>query len=213
MGAGDPYVTLAQLKAYAGIKPEQTGEDANLTQALASATDEVDDHCNRQFNQDAVATPRIYAPQLGTSMYVFYSGNVIRTDDFYTTDSLVIEVGQFGGGYGTPWSASDYELLPRNGVVGGAPGFPFNRLQLSPYLGGVFFNRDRVRVTAKWGWAAVPASVRQATLLLAAENHALQGAPLGIAGFNQGLGIVKVHNIPQVEKLLRKYVVRPVLVG
>jgi hypothetical protein len=61
-----------------------------------------------------------------------------------------------------------------------------------------------VQVTAQWGWAAVPDSVKQATKILAAEIFRLKDAPLGVAGFND-FGPVRVREVPQVSMLLKRY--------
>ena len=39
-----------------------------------------------------------------------------------------------------------------------------------------------MKVTARWGWAAVPSTIKQATLLQASRLLARRDAPFGIAG-------------------------------
>jgi hypothetical protein len=60
-----------------------------------------------------------------------------------------------------------------------------------------------VKVTAKWGWLAVPDAVQQATLFLANQYYkTAREAPLGVAGFGD-FGAVRVRAMPQVENLLQ----------
>lgn len=213
MGAiGDPYITLPQLKSYLSIPVASTQSDAELTYVIGAASREVEGHCNRQFNKATSATPRTYSPQIGTIDYWAYSNTVIRTDDFCTDAGLIVEVGQVGGSFSQPWQLSELELLPRDGVVGGVPGFPFTRISVPPW-NTVFYLRERVRVTAVWGWDSVPAPVIQATLMLAAYHYKTRDAPLGSAGFNQGLGVVKAKSVPEVCALLEQFVSRPVLIA
>ena len=110
MALGDPYVTLAEMRAYLKIEPERTEMNPRLEAAIAAASRFVDRHCHRQFNKADTATEREFK-LCGPTLYV---------DDFYTTDSLVVA--------GKAWATDDYTLLPLNGVYEGKPGRPFFRL-------------------------------------------------------------------------------------
>lgn len=203
MPLGDPYATLPQLKAYllgSQMAATDTLDDNELTDALESASAEIEDHCDRQFNDAGTASPRLYKPL--TSLLVL-------VDDFHTTTGLVVESDDDGDGvYETTWAAADYQLEPLNGVVGGRPGWPFCRIRA---VGSRRFG-PMVQVTARWGWAAVPAPVHQSALILAAETHKLRSAPFGVAGFGE-FGVVRVRNNPMVAKKLRRYERNPVLVA
>jgi len=63
----------------------------------------------------------------------------------------------------------------------------------------------RVRVTARWGWSAVPAQVKQATILRAVALFKRKDAPHGVAGFD-GFGVVRLRQDPDVEALLQPFV-------
>src|SRR5438067_2223334 len=195
MALCDPYATLAELKAYIGIS--DTVDDAQLTDALNTASRAVESHCDRQFNAATTATARIYRPDdyLWTSV-----------DDFSTTTGLVIATDEdFDGVFETPWAASDYELDPLNGIVAGETGWPFSKIRA---VSGRFFprpgyfypiapngyptyRRSTLQVTAQWGWATVPAAVKQATLIIAAETFKMKDAPFGVAGFGD-MGVIRV---------------------
>jgi hypothetical protein len=69
-----------------------------------------------------------------------------------------------------------------------------------------------VRVTARWGWSAVPTAVKQATILLASRGFKRYDSALGVAGFGD-LGAIRVSRTdPDVTALLEPYVLRRNLV-
>lgn len=201
MALGDRYATLADLKGYLAVN--DSVDDTVLEDALDSVSREIEDHCGRQFNQTTTATPRRYRAEHGCLMQV---------DDLHTTTDLVVETDGDGDGvFETTWSDTDFELEPLDGVVGGVPGWPFWTLRAvasRTFPSG----RAAVRVTAQWGWAAVPEPVRQACLILAAETAKLKDAPFGVAGFGD-YGAVRVKNNPMAAQKLQPYVRYPVLVG
>lgn len=204
MAFGDSYATLDELKAYVGIS--DTVDDLKLTDALDVASRAVESFCDRQFNQVTVATPRVYRPEEWLWLTV---------DDFYTTDGLVVQVDyDFDGDFETTWQPNEYELTPLNGIVGGEPGWPFYTIR-SAVIGRWFpkpekffrlpeLRKATVQVTAQWGWAAVPAAVKQSTLILASETFKLKDAPFGVAGFGD-MGVIRVRDNPVVARRLAKY--------
>jgi hypothetical protein len=207
---GDTYATLPELKKYL---QSSNASDSMLEDALATATADIDEFCNRHFNRDDAASARVYCPK------AFYE---LEVDDFHTTAGLIIKTDFNGDGtFETTWSATDYELKPFNGVVNGKPGWPYNKINA---VGSHWFpvydhvglryghHQATVEVTAQWGWAAVPAPVKQACLILAAEAYELKGAPLGVAGMSE-FGIVRVRRNPIVATKLLPYVKNRLQVG
>jgi hypothetical protein len=59
-------------------------------------------------------------------------------------------------------------------------------------------------VTARWGWSAVPAAVKTATVLRAVNLFKRKDAPHGVAGFD-GFGVVRLRQDPDVMVLLQPY--------
>lgn len=196
MGAiGDSYVTLNQLKAHLGIDLTDTAKDDLLTVALQSASQEIENHCHRQFNKVDSPSARIYRVDFC---------ELIVVDDFYTTAGMTIKIGPIGGGFGPAWATSQYRLEPQNGVVNGIPGWPYWRIALTPWAVPLF-SFEELEVTAAWGWGAVPAPVKESCLLLAAMNWKLRDAPLGVAGFKD-FGTTKVRDNPIATARLCPYV-------
>jgi hypothetical protein len=206
MALGEPYVELERLKDYLKIKSDKVEQEANLTDAIASASGEIEKHCNRQFNKSDVATARTYEPVDECTVYV---------DDFWTTEDLVVEIDTAGdGSFSTVVPASDYELYPANNVVDGQIGWPFYEISLVAGYFPIYGRRKNVvRVTAKWGWAVVPEAVRQATVIIAAETFQLKDAPFGTAGMDQFGNIYHVRDNRIAAGKLARYCRRRIPAG
>ena len=167
------YASLGDLKS--AIRITDTDSDGLLQVALDAATTAIDEHCNRTFVVPAMATARVFEP---------VNGKVV-TDDFYTTDGLIISVGGTVIPAAVPFVSAGYTLTPENATALGEPytGFSYTSFPLSafPLLWAV--QRATVTVTAKWGYAAeVPAAVELACLLQASRWFARRNSPYGIAG-------------------------------
>lgn len=182
MALGDSYATLAELKTHVGIPADEDMKDEVLQWALDSASREIETCCERQFNKTTTATQRTFRLSCGS----------VEVDDFWTTDGLIID--------GNAYSADDYDLWPLNGVVNGVPGWPYG--EIVSY--GRWLPECRVTVTAQWGWADVPAPIKQACLMLAGRNYKLADSPLGVAGMDE-FGSVRVRDNPDIAKKLKPY--------
>lgn len=205
MALGDPYATLAELKQRLGIDTSDTTEDTVLTAVLASATAAVNSFCDRQFNDAGTTSAREYRPA---------TCDHVDVDDFSTTTGLIVAVDTGGDGtYATTLTASDYLTEPLNGIVNGQPGWPYSEIvHLTGRWPTPRTKRPTVRVTARWGWTAVPAPVKQATLIMAHETARQKEAPGGIGGFSD-FGIIRVRDNPFAARLLMPYDRHPVMVA
>lgn len=210
MAIGEPYVTLNEMKTYLGIDLAKVSQDTSITNAVDSASREIERFCNRQFNKDTVATARVFEP---------IDWRHAKVDDFWTTSGLIVETDPGGtGAFSNTWSSGDYELEPLNGIVDGQAGWPFNRLRscggfyMPIYRREPYRRKAVLRLTAQWGWATVPSPVKQACFILAAQTFKLADAPFGVAGMDQ-FGVVRVRDLPQVAAKLSRYVDEPVMVG
>lgn len=202
MAVGDSYADAAALKARLRIR-DDTDNDL-LTEALDVASRGIEHCCNRQFNDAGAASARVF--------YVD-SPTAAKVDDFSTTTGLVVETdGARDGSYSTVWTSAQYGLWPLNGVVDGVPGWPYWRIHGT----GVYFpicdRRALLRVTARWGWAAVPSPVREATLILAEDLFKLRDSPFGAGGYGE-YGRIKAKENPNVWMRIAPYRREVVLVG
>ncbi len=84
----------------------------------------------------------------------------LPVDDFYTTEDLEVTID------GVTWDAATYEPRPWNGMVNGEAGWPYFDL-FAINRSWPIRRRATIEVTARWGWAAVPSGIAEATLRIA----------------------------------------------
>lgn len=188
------YATLEQVKA--ALRVDDDIDDDLLDAAIEAASRYVDGYCDRSF-QPAAAGTAVYIP----------SG---RHDDLLVDDLTAItsvEIDEdLDETFGTALRPVDYLPLPVNQRSGGIT-FPFSRIRpiedgYWPTAGG----RATVRIVGTFGWPAVPAAVREATILQAMRLHTRLASPAGVVSFGD-MGAVRVSRFadPDVEMLLEPY--------
>lgn len=187
------YVGVDDFKD--ALRITHDGFDGLIDTIVSSASRQVDEYCVDQFWRAEPATARTFVAE---SPYSLWTGS------FASTDDLVVEFdGDDDGVF--------EELVPASGwqaeITGVSPGRPYRRLgffhphQLpgtSRWACALGARRARVRVTAHWGWSAVPSQVRQACLLLAIDQFKakdlMDGATrTGFGTAGGGLGTQKRH--------------------
>lgn len=201
------YATKAELKERIGDTGGGTAHDAMLDRILDASSRAVDAHCGRQFGTATGA--RYYTARREDLPGAYgYPGRawMLELDDLFDAPTLVdvdtVGDGTFAGVAG----AAALELLPRNAIANGVPFTRARFLSSSAYLPtGV---PDEVRVTAAWGWPAVPDAVVEATLAHAHRLYWGRNAPSGVAGSPE-LGselrlLDRIH--PDAASVLRPYV-------
>lgn len=192
MAIGDPYITLAELKYYMGFEDSDVERDALLTDAARTASEQVDLFCNRQFNKVSSATARVYIAD---------SVDHVFTDDMSAAPTLV-EVMETDDVWTT---FTDYTLKPLNGIRNGTPGWAYWHMVSKRGEVWPVAEEPTVRVTAVWGWAAVPKAVKQATLQIAAETYQLKDTRMGLAGADQFGTVVRVRDNQLVRGWISQY--------
>lgn len=203
MALGDDYATLTQLADRMGLN--DSTDDARLVGALATVSRGIETVCGRQFNDAGEVSARRFYP--GTS-------DVANIHDFSTDQGLLVATDTADNGtYATTWDAADYQLEPLDGIVSQVPGWAYWTIRA---VGSRCFpcraRRAPLQVTARWGWAAVPAPVEEACLIVSSETVKLRDAPFGVAGYD-GWGAIRVRQNPVAMGMLRAYMRDPVLVG
>ncbi len=169
------YASTAELRAYLRIPVADTADDTQIALAANAASRSVDHHCNRQFGQVTTADARVYTPRWDRRRASW----VIDVDDISSTDDLSIMIDD-DGDQTFDLEIDDYRLLPLNAA---AVSHPWTQILVSSDSTNLPTAREgSVEVTAEWGWAAVPDSVKEATLLQGSRFFMRQQAPFGIAG-------------------------------
>lgn len=199
MALGDSYATLAELQLrIAGGVTVPSSLDATLTQCLATASRAVEKATGRQFNDAGSATARVFEP---CSRYL------LEVNDFSTNTGLVVKLDSAGDGtYATTVDAANYESRPLNGISDGESGWPYWQLCAVNYCWPSYWSRAPLQVTARWGWTAVPAGVKEGTLILAEEIYKLRDTPFGTGGYGQ-FGIIHARQNPNVWLRIAPYAV------
>jgi len=194
-----PYASLVLLKSSIGMASTDTTRDDLLNMALNGASRSVEKYCDGRmpgaFYLDMSATARMFDIREAVRRDPYW-GEWIHVDDIGSTSGLIVEVSSDN----TTWSTlTDCETGPDNAL---ARSRPIDTL-FSPTW--QFSYRRLARVTAKWGWPAVPDEIVQATLLQASRLYRRKDSPEGVAG-SADWGLVRVPNLdPDVKALLADF--------
>lgn len=189
------YAALAELKARMGIDADDTSRDTELQGKLTAASRDIDKDTGRRFWLDPVAVARIYHLRHNVTR-----DGVLLVDDIGDTTGLTVEVGTIGTATWTTLDADRYEAVPENALTDGEP---VTGLLLCSGWG---WGGNRVRVTALWGWPAVPEQIKEATLLRAHRLARRKDSPEGVAG-NSDFGVVRVSRWdPDYDALIGPFV-------
>jgi hypothetical protein len=189
------YVALSELKSALGITVST--DDAFLNLAIDSAEQSIDDLCGRKFSADGSASARTYRAQPYLAV----------TDDISTLTGLVVKTDTSGDGtFDTTWASTDYQVEPLNNLLKTTPRSVNNLRAVGSYTFPVYGDGlAAVEVTAKWGWPAVPDSIKQAALMLASRLYGRKASPMGVIGVGD-FGPVRIsRSDPDIAHLLMDY--------
>jgi hypothetical protein len=198
MAITNGYASLAEVKG--ALRITDNIDDALLETAIEAASREIDGYTERSFYNS------------GASTRVFIPGDAFYTEIDDAVSITRIETSSDGSTFDTDWDlATDVQFEPLNGIVGGLDR-PFDRLRaIGDYLWPMFDIKNvnaheaTVRVTATWGWAAVPTAIKQATILYSARQYKRYDSPLGVAGFGD-IGAINITRIdPDVMALVAPF--------
>jgi len=192
MAISQGYTTLASVKAI--LRLTDNVDDTLLEECIEAASREIDTHCERVFTY-ATAT-RIFAPR------DYY---VTEIDDLISLTALKTSSGA-DGVFDVTWTATDYQLEPLNGLVGGRYA-PYTAIRaVGDYTYTTPLQEATVQVQGVFGYGtAVPTDVKQACNLLSIRQFKRYDSPLGVAGFGD-IGVVRVSRVdPDIESLLAPY--------
>lgn len=192
MAISQGYTTLASVKAI--LRITDNVDDSLLEECIEAASREIDTHCERVFTY-ATAT-RVYAPR---------DSYVTEIDDLISLTTLKTSSGA-DGVFDITWAATDYQLEPLNGLVGGRYA-PYTAIRaVGDYTYTRSLEEATVQVQGVFGYGtAIPTDVKQACNLLSIRQFKRYDSPLGVAGFGD-IGVVRVSRVdPDIEALLAPY--------
>lgn len=135
-------------------------DDAQITTDLTAISRFLDARMGRFFSRDVTPVARVYLPGvLGAGLVV---------DDMAAAPVAVAIDTARNGTYATALLSTDYELLPRNAAWEPEPR-PWTEIRLLPWgARRTFAAGTLVRVTAQFGWPAVPLAIQRACIHLTA---------------------------------------------
>ena len=155
-------ITEAQLKAWLNI--DDSSDDGLLAMITGTASQMIRSYCGRSFEVDAaqVASARYFDRVGDRSAFI---------DDCWSITAVATDDGD-DGTYSQSWTTSDYQADPVGGIgPTGLTGWPYTSLTAIGDLDFPTVDRPAVKVTAKWGWTALPTEVLNATLMMAGEIY------------------------------------------
>ena len=181
------YVTDAELGTYLGS--ESTVETAPLRAlAITAASRVIDQATSRQFGKVDEPEARLFTAEWDRRRRAY----VVRIDDL-STDAGVAMTSD-----GT--TVEDFTLKRDK------HGHPFVRLISD--ASAMTDTEDAISIYGTWGWAAVPDTIKAATLIQAHRIVIAQHSPHGVAGSpelgNELRLLERVH--PEVAVMIRPYV-------
>lgn len=193
MAITNGYASLAEVKA--SLQIADSFDDAKLETAIESASRLIDGFTQRVFHNVGTAT----------RYYVADSSLVCSIDDLQSVTTLQTSTAA-DGTFDVTWTASDYQLEPLNGYSSGLT-TPYTRIRaVGDYDFPISAGEALVKITGVFGWASVPTTIRQATIIQASRIFKRLDSPLGVAGFGD-LGVIRVSSRldPDVTQLVEPY--------
>jgi hypothetical protein len=182
------YASLTDVKN--ALRITDAIDDGLLETAIESASRMIDSYTARTFSNAGTAVR-----------------NFAATDDLncIIDDAITVitvqSTDEIGGTY-TTWAETDYQLEPVNSRSDGLF-MPYTGLRaVNDYAFPVVDQRALVRVTAVWGWPAIPTAIKQATIIQASRLFKRLDSPLGVLGMGD-MGQIRVSRYldPDVEQL------------
>jgi hypothetical protein len=186
------YATLLDVKN--ALRITDNLDDSLLETAIESASRMVDGFTARTFTNAGTAI-RNFAATDGINLII---DDAIEVIEVASTDEI-------GSTY-TIWKPTDYQLEPLNDRVDGLYS-PYTGIRaVGDFTWPVVDQQALVRITAVYGFPAIPVAVKQATIIQASRLFKRLDSPLGVAGFGD-MGAVRVSRFldPDVEQLLMPY--------
>lgn len=185
------YTTAAIVKARLDII--NNVDDTALGTVITAASRNVDSMCNRFFSTGSTEV-RYFTADCST---------VIDIDDLVSVTSLTTDLDG-DRVYETTWATTDYDLEPYNAVK---YAFPYTKISMAPNgRYGFPTLRKSIAIDAVWGWAAIPAPISEATILMTIRWFKRKDSPYGIAGSNE-LGQIQMmpSSDPDIKAMLAPY--------
>lgn len=196
MAITNGYATLVQVKSADVLNITDSNSDTNLELVVEAVSRMIDNKCGRHF----------YSTALEVRYYTAEDNRWLFVDDIASASGITLQTDDDGDRtYQYTWASTDYDLVSYNNLT---DGWPYGLIRVSP-LGTYIFptGNKGVKLTATFGWPAVPKPVTLACMLQSAREYRRFKAILGIAGASPvGQIMMSIPKLdPDVEALLKPY--------
>lgn len=201
------YATVEEYKNFARIA--DTTDDTEIGFALTAASRAVDRFCSqhkpRQFGLAAASESRYYTARWDMDQIRW----VVEIDDIDNAQSAAVQVFvDTTNNDSYTEEVTNFVLRPKDAIEKKRVFTQISVLPQEPNQPTFF--KDGVKVTAQFGWTAVPTTVKEATLLQANRVHKRRTAPFGVAGGPRRGTQVTTNLIDEldadIETMLQSYV-------
>jgi hypothetical protein len=188
------YCTLAEVRERLSLT--STAGDTMLKQIITSVSRWIDDYTWRRFY--AATETRYYTADESDQIFI---DDIIAVSSLKTDDNA-------DRTYETTWSATDYDLLPVNAALNGAP---YSMISITPngsygFPSGV---KKGVQLVGSFGYCTTTSSgkatiIKEACLLQSERIYKRKDSPMGVAGVTAlGVQTLKVPGLdPDVQMML-----------
>jgi hypothetical protein len=199
--SGPNYATRNQIKAALRIGTADTIDDELIDNCAGAASRLIDGYSSRKFWTSGTAETRLYTAS---------NAYVCQIDDIAGTAITLQSSTNADGTFDVTWQTNDYQLEPLNGNLDGLT-WAYDRIRATgdyvfPNIDTNYGEQALVKLTAIFGWPAIPEPVTQATIIQASRIFKRYDSPLGVAGFGD-LGAIRVSRAldPDVAQLVEPY--------
>lgn len=190
------YQTSAAFKKSLSLAGETYADD-DISLALEAASRGLDEVCDRRFYADVDANQvRYYSP---------WSKGLLVIDDLVTLTSLQTDPGG-DGTFEETWTLNtDFTLEPLNAAAGGRPWEQVKAHPSGNYHFPIAYPRS-VQITGRFGWSAVPPTIKQLTGIIAAKLlQRSREAPYGVVFGSESAARIARED-PDMMFLLRGFI-------
>ena len=185
-------ISATQVKTWLSIG--DTTDDTLLAVITPSVSSMVRRYCGRSFETASSGT-RYFRPLSPWKCWI---------DDLTGVTSLATDDAD-DGLWSTTWAASDFYLEPAGGVgADQETGWPYTQVcAVESRSFPTDVARPAVKIVGTFGWAAVPADVTAAALMLAGEQYNAKSG--GYDTFTTDSGFTQIRRNLVVRDLLEPY--------
>lgn len=190
-------ITLDEAREFLTIS--DTADDSLIAALVLAASASARNYCGRDFEVDATqsATARYFTPESCFSA---------KIDDCWSITAVATDDAD-DGTWSTSWASTDWYAMSADKASGQSPyggsGWPYTHLHAVESREFPYVARPALKVTAKWGWTALPSAVNLAVKMLV--NEAYKARDGGYDTFTTDGGFTIIRGNRVVRDLLAPY--------